>query len=68
MVGSFVGKLNAKSNYRIRTMKYKKPSIIGLGITVISFAVLLFWCSSSNYLSLIPVFLAGTGMAGLFTT
>ncbi|KAJ6138298.1 Major facilitator superfamily domain general substrate transporter [Penicillium samsonianum] len=52
-----------------RTMRYKKLSIVGLGTIVASFAVLaLIWRSSASYLSLIPVFFAGTGMAGLFTT
>ncbi|KGO47225.1 Major facilitator superfamily domain, general substrate transporter [Penicillium expansum] len=52
-----------------RTMRYKKLSIIGLGTIIASFAVLaLIWRSSASYLSLIPVFLIGTGMAGLFTT
>ncbi|KAJ6187600.1 Major facilitator superfamily domain general substrate transporter [Penicillium mononematosum] len=52
-----------------RTMRYKKLSIVGLGTIVASFAVLaLIWRSSASYLSLIPVFLVGTGMAGLFTT
>lgn len=50
-------------------MRYKKLSIIGLGTIVVSFPVLaLIWRSSASYLSLIPVFLAGAGMAGLFTT
>lgn len=36
---------------------------------VVSFKVLaLIWRPSASYLNLIPVFLAGTGMAGLFTT
>lgn len=50
-------------------MRYKKLSIVGLGTIVASFAVLaLIWRSSASYLSLIPVFFVGTGMAGLFTT
>lgn len=43
-------------------------SIIELGTIVVSFPVLaLIWRSSASYISLIPVFLAGAGMAGLFT-
>lgn len=46
-------------------MRYKKLSIIRLS----SFTVFtLIWCSSAIYLSLIPVFLAGIGMEGLFMT
>lgn len=47
-------------------MRYKKLSIIGLG-TIVASSLALIWRSSASYLSLIPGFLAGTGMKGLFT-
>ncbi|CAG7935694.1 unnamed protein product [Penicillium nalgiovense] len=55
-----------KSAYPAWTMRYKKLSIIGLG-TIVASSLALIWRSSASYLSLIPGFLAGTGMKGLFT-